>query len=97
MKAHLLVFDGSQITRDLIVEKIDHMPVIENWYAFFDNTICVASEEEARDLSRLLHAELPKLRFVITEIQRSNKGGWLPQSIWTFLNHPQPADTVADA
>jgi hypothetical protein len=97
VKAHLLVFDGSQITRELIVEKIDHIPVIENWYAFFDNTICLASEEEARLLSGLLHAELPKLRFIITEIQSSGKGGWLPMSIWAFLNHPQSADAAADA
>jgi hypothetical protein len=96
VKAHLFVFDGSQITRELIVEKIDHIPVIENWYAFFDNTICLASEEDARSLSSLLHAELPKLRFIITEI-RPSAGGMLPKPIWAFLNHPQSADATADA
>jgi len=97
VKAHLLVFDSSQITREHVVEKIDHMSVIENWVAFFDNAICLASEKDPRSLSRLLHIELPKLRFIITEIEPQSKGGWLPKSIWAFLNHPEPADTAADA
>jgi hypothetical protein len=97
VKAHLLVFDSSQITRELVVEKIDHMSVVENWAAFFDNAICLASQKDARSLSRLLHIEFPELRFIITEIELLSKGGWLPPSIWAFLNHPEPADTAADA
>jgi len=91
MKAYLLVFDLSQITREIMVEAIDNMSGIENWYAFFDNAICLASEKDARSLSRMLHAEFPKQRFIITEVG-PQKGGWLPKSIWAFLNHPEPAN-----
>jgi|SRR5579875_1029403 hypothetical protein len=97
MKAHLLVFDQSQIARQEIVQKVDTMPEVENWQAFFDNVICLASEKDARSLSRLLRAEFPKLRFIITEIEPRSKGGWLPKSIWNFLNHPEPVDIAADA
>jgi len=97
VKAYLLVFDPSQTTRKEVIEKIDRMPAISNWYAFFNNTICLASAKEARSLSGLLHADLPTLRFIITEINPQSKGGWLPKSIWAFLNNPQPADNPADA
>ena len=97
MKAYLLVFDQSQVTREIMVETIDKISDIQNWYAFFDNTICLASEKDARSLSHLLHAELPKQRFIITEIGSQKKGGWLPKSIWAFLNHPEPVDTDANA
>jgi hypothetical protein len=96
VRAHLLIFDGSQITRKHVVEKIDHMSAIENWCAFFDNAICIASDADARSLSRSLRAEFPKLRFIITEVSPHKKGGWLPKSIWTFLNHPETID-AADA
>jgi|ERR1019366_8782706 hypothetical protein len=97
MKVHLLVFDQSQITRQNMIQKIDTIPDVENWYAFFDNAICLASEKDARSLSHLLRAGLPTLRFIITEIEPQSKGGWLPKSIWAFLNHPETVDTAADA
>jgi len=97
VKAYLLVFDRSQITRESMVKIINKTSAIENWHAFFDNTLCLASEKDARTLSRLLHNECPQLRFLVTEVKRDNKGGWLPKSIWTFLNHPESINISSDA
>ncbi len=97
MKTHLLVFDSSQASRKEVIQKVDRIPMIVNWYAFFENTLCLASEEDAKSLSKLLRTEFPKLRFLISEVEPQNKAGWLPQSIWEFLNHPEPAHRKADA
>ncbi|MCL2453599.1 MAG: hypothetical protein FWD08_08180 [Alphaproteobacteria bacterium] len=98
MKTYLPIFDQAQTTRKEVMDKIDLMSAIENWNAFFDNTICRASARQARSLSGLLHVEVPTLRFIITEIiNPRSKGGWLSKSIWAFLSNPQSADTAANA
>jgi hypothetical protein len=90
MKAYLLVFDPSQASRQTMIDVIDNIDDIENWYAFFDNAFCVASERDARSLSSLIREEMPKQRFIITEVEPGKKGGWLPKSIWAFLKRPEP-------
>jgi hypothetical protein len=97
MKAYLLVFDGSQVSRDTVIDVIDKIGDIENWFAFFNNAICIASEKDARSLAQQIRTELPKQRFIITEIQAGKKAGWLPKSIWTFLNRPEPVAADTDA
>ena len=90
MKAYLLVFDQSQAARHNVIDVIDHID-IANWYAFFDHAFCVASERDARSLSSLIHAEMPKQRFILTEVEPGKKAGGLPKSIWTFFKAPEPA------
>ena len=94
MKAYLLVFDQTQALRQTMIDVIDKIDEIENWYAFFDNTFCVASERDAHSLSRLIRAEMPKQRFFITEVEPGKNGGWLPKSIWAFLKRPEPVDAA---
>ena len=65
MKAYLLVFDRSQISRDAMTAHIDKISDIENWNAFFENAICVASKKGAQSLSQQIRAELPQQRFII--------------------------------
>jgi len=97
MKAYLLIFDSSQATRSQISQTIDRMAPVANWYAFFENTLCLASEENARSLSALLRKEYPALRFLITEVEPQSKAGWLPVPIWEFLNNPVPAPAPSKA
>jgi hypothetical protein len=46
MKAFLFVFDSTQITRKLVTKRLDNMPNIANWYAFLENTVCLASKDD---------------------------------------------------
>lgn len=93
MNAHLLVFDSSQIRRSVVTKIIDRLPEIKNWYAFLDNTICIVTDDDAGMLSDLLHKKLPEIRFIVTEIEPQKKGGWLPKSVWKFMNHPVPSES----
>jgi len=97
MKAYLLVFDSRQFGRKLVTQRLDKMPSIVNWYAFFENVLCLASEDDAKEVSSLVREAFPDLRFLVTEVDPGKKGGWLPRSIWEFLNEPRPAETGADA
>jgi len=95
VKVYLLVFDTSQATRDEVIKRIDRLQPVVNWQAFFENAICLVSDEEARSLSRLIRADFPKLRFLLSEVDPQSKAGWLPKSIWDFLNNPAPSKTNA--
>lgn len=92
MEAFLFVFDNSQISRKLVIKQLDKIGAIQNWYAFFENTFCLASNQDARTLSKNVRDALPEVRFIITEIDPKKKGGWLPKSVWAFLNQPEPAE-----
>ena len=97
MKAYLLVFDGSQVSRETMTGVVDSIGDIENWYAFFGNVLCLASKKDVRFLSQQIREKLPEQRFIIAEVEAGRRAGWLPKSIWTFLNRPEPAGAKADA
>jgi hypothetical protein len=94
VKAHLLVFDVS-VDRDQVIAAVDGIKEIENWYAFFTNTMCLASTLDAKGLSKKIRERLPETKFILTTVEPSEKGGWLPKSVWSFLNRPVRANAEA--
>jgi len=96
MKAFLLVYDSSKISRDLVARRLNKIPEITEWYGLFDNTFCMASDKDARWLAECCREQvIPDVRFMITEVEREKKGGWLPKIIWRFLNHPARHESSA--
>lgn len=95
MNAYLLVFDDSQIAREVITRKLDMIPAIQNWFAFLSNTVSLVSIKDARSISDLVREAFPELRFIVVEIDRDKKGGYLPKSVWEFINRPSPAESSA--
>jgi hypothetical protein len=97
IKSFLFVFDSIQISRKLVTKRLDRMPSIVNWYAFLENAICLASDDDAKQISAIIREAFPDLRFLVTEVDPKTKSGWLSRSVWAFLKNPQPVDTAADA
>ncbi len=75
--------------------QVDSLGVVKNWYAFFDNALCLASSASTEELSRLIRVAFPDLVFMLTEISFTTTSGWLPKSIWAFVADPQPAGSEA--
>jgi hypothetical protein len=96
MKAYLFVFDNAQIAREIVIKRLDKMSKVLNWYAFFENTLCLASYDDAKTISRMVREAFPDLRFIITEVDPEKRGGRLPRSVWSFLDEPQPADVSTE-
>ena len=95
MNAYLLVFDDSQVAREVITKKLDKIPAIQNWFAFLNNTVSLVSIKDASSISDLVRDAFPELRFIVVEIDREKKGGFLPKSVWRFINKPSPAESSA--
>ena len=95
MRSFLLTFDTEKITRTELINVIDRIKGIENWYAFFEGSIVVASPLGAKEISKLIRKQLPDTPFLLAEVQREGRGGWLPRSVWSFINDPKPVKELA--
>ena len=93
MRAYLLVFDDSDISRKEVIWAVDRMVEIKNWHAFFGNALCIASEESAKALATRINRALPQLRYLIAAVEPDQKGGRMPKSVLGFLNEPRPVET----
>ena len=91
MKAFLLAFDHSRVTRDMAIRCVDTMDAVANWYAVFDNTIIIASHSTSQELSAEIRHRFPDLKFIVSEVDAQHKAGWLPRPVWNFLNEPRSA------
>ena len=97
MKSYLLVYNGTQATRRSVTARIDSMDAIANWIAFFENALCLVSELNVGELTEKIHVAIPDVQFVITPLDKAKKNGWLPKSVWNFMNLPSPVEAESAA
>jgi len=95
--AFLVTFDTTQMSREALIQAIDEIPEIVNWYAFLPAAVCVVSELSTFELSRAIRMRLPDLRFILVRMEKGERQGWLPKSAWQFIRNPRPADSVDTA
>jgi hypothetical protein len=97
MNTYLLVFNDGQIARKTVTARIDRMPQVINWMAFLDNALCLISDETTKSLAAQLREAFPETQFILTELQRGKRNGWLPRSVWDFMNDPRPASAESQS
>jgi hypothetical protein len=93
----LLTFDTTQTSRETLLEIIDDVDDILNWYAFLPGALCLISELSTADLSKTIRSHLPELRFLLVRLEKGQRQGWLPKSAWRFINEARPAGSVNTA
>lgn len=96
MRSYLLVFNGDQATHEFVKRRIDTIDAITDWLLFFDNAFCVVSELEISELNDRIQAAIPRIQFVLTTLEMGKRKGWLPRTVWNFMNgrtpvHVEPA------
>lgn len=64
---------------------------VDTWVAPFPYAAILLSELSVRDLGAILHDRLPGVWFMVTEMRGHTVQGWLPQSLWEYVNAPQQA------
>ena len=74
-----------------MVKYVDNVRDIENWYAVFEGTLLIASRISSKQISSIIRQSFPDLKFIVIEIDPKQKAGWLPRSVWNFLNDPHAA------
>ena len=74
-----------------MVTYVDNVHDIENWYALFDGTLLFASRASIQQISAIIRQSFPDLKFIVIEVDPKQKAGWLPRSVWNFLDDPHAA------
>lgn len=89
---YLLSYDPTETLPQTLVRELDalHDGVV-NWVAPFAGAIAVVSPLEGNELAQLLRQEtsLRRKRFVVLDT-KTDRGGWLPKSLWALIHNPQP-------
>lgn len=89
MRPYLFCFNATMGSRQQVVDFLDTLPQILNWYAPLPQSIILISDQPARTLRELIHNRYPQSFFIITEIQSKGADGWLPKAAWDFINRPR--------
>jgi hypothetical protein len=89
LKAYIVNFNCSQCARQKVLDLLDTLPAIKNWYAFLPSAIFVVSDQTAHALAQLLLAKVDGSYYFISEITSGTANGWLPQAAWDFVNNPK--------
>lgn len=89
-KTFLLIFKTSDGPRQEILDHLDSLEIVDDWYAFFPSAILVISEEDADDLSESFMEEFPERQhlFVETTSDEEDTQGWLDEEAWGYINSP---------
>lgn len=83
---YLFVY-GAALTRDAAKAAIDASPLVKTWRYDMPNSFYLVSDFSAQKLYEDIAPRFAgKKRFLIAEINETNRQGLLPKDTWAFLN-----------
>jgi len=96
LKPFILVYDTFELPRDEILDFLDTLANIKNYYAYLPTSIIIISDLSATELSDEFRGEFPGTEFIIIELQPEKINGWLDKGVWSFINNSQSSGRWAD-
>lgn len=93
MKSYMITWlssleGGGIVNRQTLINAIDSIDIVHNWRAS-TGAIFVSSPHTAEEISRRIRRSLPKLAFVVAQIDLGNIHGWTDKDSWNFIQHPK--------
>ena len=84
---YMLALDANSALGDL--EKIQRFvmdsPEFASWWNHLPMVFMLETSVPAASISRKLHALVPEVRFLLTEVDLSVSEGWLPDISWKWI------------
>lgn len=90
LKPYLFAYNNSGSTKSELLNYIDTIPEIVNWYDALPHTIFLISDKDSNWLSEKIRIKFKEKLFIITEI-KVNHNGLLYEDVWDFINNPKSA------
>lgn len=88
LKPYVLTFNPGTCPRQTILDLLDTLPAVKNWYAFLPSAVFIISDQNAHFLAQALLAKVNGSFYFVSEINTSSYNGWLPKPAWDFINTP---------
>ncbi len=89
MIPYLFCYSENMGPHQTILDFLDTLPVILNWYTLGSQGVIIISERTPAELRILIHTKYPSGFFIISEMKPHLVDGWLPEEAWGFVNNPK--------
>jgi hypothetical protein len=89
LKAYVLTFNSEICPRQKVLELLDTIPAVKNWYAYLPSSIFIISDQTAHVLANALLAKVDGSYYFVSEVPSGVNNGWLPEAAWQFINSPK--------
>jgi len=89
LKPYVVTFNPDIFPRQKLLEHLDTLPAVKNWYAFLPSAVFIISDQSAHALANLLLGKVNGSYYFVSEIPVGAYNGWLPQAAWEFVNNPK--------
>jgi hypothetical protein len=86
---YAISFDDREISRNDLIEEIDEMPEIGNWYTCMPTVVFVVASISASELSKKLREKIDIERFLVLDVD-TDRNGRLTKAAWKFMNDAKP-------
>lgn len=84
-KIYMLSFDPHKYDADKLHSVIATMPHMHSWWHYLASTYLITSTAEVITLQNYINMNWEG-RFLITQMDPYNTGGWLPNDAWAWIN-----------
>lgn len=92
--AYIVVFDDS-IHRKNMIDALDTMSGVGNWYACMPNAVFAVSNVSAGTLSKRIREAIEVKHLIVLDMETDHQG-WLPKKAWEFINTPRPVRSYSE-
>jgi|APSaa5957512493_1039668.scaffolds.fasta_scaffold31585_1 hypothetical protein len=89
MKVFCITFNSNTIARQVVLNYLDTLPSVLNWYAVFPGTVYIVSRADIYTLQEKLRIGFLVHDFIISEISGTTTGGYSNKEVWNFINSPK--------
>lgn len=84
-KCYLISFDPTPITSPKMLEAIKNSSHVNGWWHYLSSTYIVFSAYTLATVQNDILLNAPKIRFLIIEVDATNRNGWLPPKAWEWF------------
>ena len=92
LKPFILVYDPFELPRDEILDFLDTLQEVKNYFAFLPTSIVIISDQTTSQLSKIFRREFERTLFFISAIPHGGYDGWLDKEFWNFINNPSSSE-----
>lgn len=89
LKPYILVFNPDICPRQQLLNYLNTLPIVKNWFAIFPSAVFIISDESAHTLRSQIDGHVNGSYFFISEVPAGANNGSLLPANWDFINNPR--------
>ena len=87
-KTYILVLAGDGVNLGALGQYLNDSEYISGFWNYLPFVFCIKSSLSASDLTKKLNPFFNSTFFMVSEINKYNMNGWMPQAAWDWFHLP---------